>query len=136
MANAWEHPVLVLANLSSLGTTFHSSRAKKFRARAEFARFSPVFRVRVSLPRTDPCASIRRERRAFQGIFRFSFASARSETQGPSQNRGQRTARSFDERRRALPPKWKIQSGASPRLKPGGGLSPRLLSESLKRDFL
>lgn len=50
--------------------------------RAECAFFS-----RVSLPRANPCASIRRERRASEGIFRFSFASARSEAQGPSQNR-------------------------------------------------
>src|SRR5215469_5761160 len=75
------------------GNDFHSSEAREFRRPAQkFAVFS-----RVSLPRNNSCASIRRERRAFQGIFRFSFASARSETQGPSHIRGKRTARSFSE---------------------------------------
>ena len=47
-----------------------------------------LFFLRRSLPPANPCASIRRERRAFQGIFRFSFASARSETQGPRRTEG------------------------------------------------
>src|SRR6266849_1087442 len=53
----------------------------------------PLF-LRPSLPRTNPCDRIRRERRAFQGICRFSFASARSETQGPSNN-GEKNRKAF-----------------------------------------
>ena|ERR1051325_4823099 len=76
-----------------------------------------LFFLRRSLPPANPCASIRRERRAFQGIFRFSFAFARSETQGPS-NTGEKEPQSVrSERRHALPPKLKICSGAGPRLK-------------------
>src|SRR5437899_6841355 len=39
----------------------------------------------------------------------------------------------FRERRRALPPKSTIRSGASPRLKPGGGLAPERIDRKSTR---
>src|SRR5207253_3617541 len=104
-----------------------SSKRRNFSLRADFLVFSCV-----SLPQLYPCVSIRvKEERSGESF--DSPSPPPLGDPGTLAHTRERTARSVNERRCALPPSLTIRSGASPRLKPGGGLSPRLPHDRKRR---